>query len=69
MINLDTCQIVNVQKCVDSETYLENDGFSFNLRHILEDGIDDIEKFVSIKKTGLIFLEKVNKIVQNKVRP
>lgn len=48
---------------------LENDGFSLNLRHILEDGIDDVEKFVSIEKTGLIFLEEVNKVVQNKVRP
>lgn len=46
-----------------SETYLENDGFTLDLRHILEDSIDDVEKLVSLQKTGLIFFEEVNEVI------
>lgn len=49
------------------ETHLECDSIAFNLRHILEDRVHDVEELGSIQWTGLILLEKVDKIVQYKV--
>jgi len=51
-----------------NESYLKNDGFAFDLRHILENSINDVEKFISLQKTGLIFFEEINEVIQDKIR-
>lgn len=50
------------------QPYLENDRLPLDLRHILEDGIDDMKKLVPLQKTRVILLEEVNKVVQDEVR-
>jgi len=51
-----------------NKTYLENNGFPFDLRHVLENGIDNGEELVPIQRTGLILLEEVDEVVQDEVR-
>lgn len=53
----------------NKNTDLEDDGLSLQLRPSFEYGIDDLEELFPLQDAGIVFLEVLDEIVQDKVRP
>lgn len=45
-------------------THLEDDGFSFQFGHVLENGVDEFEKFITMEDDLVVFGEVIDEIVQ-----
>lgn len=51
----------------ESAQDLENDGFTLQLRPVLEDGVDDLEELVALQEARIVLLEVLDEIVQDEV--
>ena len=49
--------------------YLEDDGFSLQLRPSFEYGVNDLQKLFPLQYAGIVLLKVLNKVVEDKVRP
>lgn len=47
--------------------YLESNGFSFNLRHVLEDVVDNTKESFAFQETGLVLLENIVEVVEDEI--
>lgn len=54
-------------KVLTIATYLESNGFSFNLRHVLEDIVDNTKESFSFQETGLVLLENIVEVVKDEI--
>ncbi|KZC09209.1 hypothetical protein WN55_00945 [Dufourea novaeangliae] len=57
---------ITILENIRKKAYLEGDRLPFDLRHVLEDGVDDTEKLVAFQEARLILLEEVDEVVQDK---
>lgn len=53
---------------MDKKKYLKYNGVPLKFAHVLENPVDDLVVFFSLKEAWAVFLEEIDEIVEQKIR-